>query len=87
MVETRAQVMANENIEKIETTLDSFKEQLNSISKMLEQFTKENDRYHSEVPSIDEHLEGESSHHIHFHGNHQHSHPRPPKLDMYKFEI
>ena len=41
---------------------------------------------HSEVHVINEDLEGEFSHHTHFHGNHQHSHPFPPKLDMYKFD-
>jgi len=40
---------------------------------------------HQEAHSIDEHLEGEFRHHIHFHGNHQHFHPQPPKLHMYKF--
>ena len=75
MVETRAQVMANEKIKHLETTLDSFKEQLKKNSKMLEQFTKIMTGYHQEVHSINEHLEGESSHHIHFHGNHQHSNP------------
>ena len=40
----------------------------------------------SEAHGFNEDLEGESSHNLHFHGNHQHSHPRPPKLDMYKFD-
>src|SRR5690606_19876434 len=57
-----------------------------AISKSLEQFNKSTMGYHQEAHSVDEHLEGESSHHIHFHGNHQHYHPRPPKLDMYKFD-
>ena len=86
MVETRAQVMANQKIERLETRLDAFKEQLENITKLLEQFTKSMMGYHQEAHSIDEHLEGESSHHIHFHGNHQHSHPRLPKLDMQKFD-
>ena len=78
--------MANEKIECLETTLESFREQLYKITKTLEQFTKSRMGYHQEVPSINEHIEGEFSHHIHFHGNHQHSHPQPPKLDMYKFD-
>jgi len=36
--------------------------------------------------SFDAHIEGESIHHIHFHGDHQSSSHRTPKLDMYKFD-
>ena len=87
MVETRAQVMANEKIERLEPRLDEFKDQLDNLAKALALFTNRMSGSHQEEHSIAEHLEGESSHHIHFHGNHQHSQSRPPKLDMYKFDV
>ena len=52
----------------------------------MAQFNMSMSGLHLEAHGINEDLEGESSHHIHFHGNHQHSCPRPPKLDMYKFD-
>ena len=41
---------------------------------------------HSEAYAFNENIEGESSHSLHFYGNHQQSQPQPPKLDMYKFD-
>lgn len=59
---------------------------MEQITSQLSLLTNMMQRPHWEEHSVDEHLEGESSHHIHFHGNDQHSHPQPPKLDMYKFD-
>ena len=39
---------------------------------------------HREDPSVDALIEGESIHHIHFHGNHHSSNHWTLKLDMYK---
>ena len=86
MLETKTQFMASEKNECLETRLYLFKEELDKISKSLNLVTTSMKGYHQGVHNIDELLKGESSHHMHFHGNHQHSHPRPPKLDMYKFD-
>ena len=52
----------------------------------MENFKVNMSGLHPKVHGLNEDLQGESSHHIHFHGNLQHSHPRTPKLDMYKFD-
>jgi len=56
------------------------------MQKFIENFKVNMSGLHPEAHGLNEDLEGESSHHIHFHGNHQHSHPWPPKLDIYKFD-
>jgi len=58
---------------------------MKKITQFIAQFNMSTSRLHPKAHGIDEHLKGESSHHIHFHENQQHSHPWPPKLDMYKF--
>jgi len=42
--------------------------------------------WHPKAHGLNDDFEEESSHHIHLHGNQQHSHPRPHKLYMYKFD-
>jgi len=91
MVETRAQAMANERIDKIEaeitlihTTMQNISNHLSSLDSVLrdrgiELAPEEEDKGH-------EYHEGESSHSPH--GWHTHPPPnqRPPKLDMPKFD-
>lgn len=52
MVETRPQLMANENIKRLETRLDEFNEQVDTISKSLELFIKSMTMYHLKAYSI-----------------------------------
>ena len=86
MVETIVQAMANEKTESLEKQLVSFQNIADQMHKFMETFKVSTSELHPEAYGLNEDLEGESSHHIHFHGNHQHSHPWPPKLDMYKFD-
>jgi len=83
MVETRAQAMANEKIETIEKKLSELMMQIQTLQDTV---TKGKSALQSKAYAFNEDHEGEYSHHLHFHGNDQHSHPRPPKLDMYKFD-
>ena len=41
---------------------------------------------HEEAYIGNENSEGDSSQYLHLFGTHQQSDPRPPKLDMYKFD-
>jgi len=83
MVETRAQTMANEKIEAIEKKLGWLVDQMKTL---IDTIIKGKLALQLEEYGFNENLEGEFSHHLHFHEIHQHSHPRPPKLDMYKFD-
>jgi len=65
--------------EKFEIFEDRVLKQLSWISSIIRP-------PHMKEPSVDAHLEGESIHHIIFHGNHHSSNHRTPKLDMYKFD-
>ncbi len=86
MLETRAQAMANKKIENLEKKLAYFQILVDQMQKFMDAFKRISSWLHSEAHGFNEDHEGGSSHHIHFHGNHQHSHPRPPMLDMYKFD-
>lgn len=75
--------MANEKIDTLEQKLDELTKQIQSLSDAI---TKGKSRLQSEAYAFNENHEGKSSYSLHFYGNHQQSHPRPPKLDMYKFD-
>jgi len=83
MVETRAQAMANERIEKLELTLQSIQSQLDRLSSLI---SKGKEEAHEEAYNGNGHSEDESSHSPHVWGTHQQSRQRPPKLDMHKFD-
>ena len=83
MVQTRAQDMTNEKIDTLEQNLDALMKQIQTLADSL---TKGKSGEQSEAYAFNENLEGESSHSLHFYGNHQQSQLRPPKLDMYKFD-
>eukprot|EP00253_Pinus_taeda_P034658 PITA_34658 len=83
MVETRAQVMANDKIDKLEQSLKDLQDQLMTITNAL---SKGKAEAREEAYIGNEHNEGESSHSLHLWGTHQHSRLRPPKLDMHKFD-
>eukprot|EP00253_Pinus_taeda_P026095 PITA_26095 len=75
--------MANEKMDALEKKLEELTRQIQNLNDTV---TKGKSVLQSEAYAFNEDHEGESSHSLHFHGNHQHSHPRPPKLDMYKFD-
>ena len=79
MVQTRAQEMANERMESLETSLKDVVSQLKELNATLS-------KGKAEAYISTEHCEGESSQSLHLFGTHQQSHPWPPKLDMYKFD-
>ena len=83
MVETRAQAMANERIDNLESQLKDVKLQLKNLN---ETFSKVKVEECTEAYIGNENIKGESSQSLHLFGTHQQSHPRPPKLDMYKFD-
>jgi len=64
MVETRAQVMANEKIECLEQKLDKFQGLMDQMQKFMDQFKLSALGLHLEAHGSDEDLEGESSYHI-----------------------
>lgn len=72
MVETRSQAMAKEKIKTIEKKMGWIMDQHKTL---IETITKGKSALQSEADGFNEDLEGESSHHLHFHGNHQHSQP------------
>lgn len=75
--------MANEKIDKLERSLKEIQDQLVTITNTL---SKGKAEARKEVYIGNEHSEGESSHSLHLWGTHQQSRPRPPKLDMHKFD-
>ena len=83
MVQTRAQAMANEKIDTLEQKLEALTKQIQTLHDII---TKGKSKEESEAYDFNENLEGKSSHSLHFYGNHQQSQPRPPKLDLYKFD-
>jgi len=84
MVETRAQAMANEKINKLEQSLQALQAQLDRLTNTL---FKGKEEAREEVYIGNGHSEGESSHSLHLWGTHQQSRLRPPKLDMHKFDV
>ena len=59
---------------------------MKQIQTLTNTITKGKSGAQSKTYDFNENLEGESSHSLHFYGNHQQSQLRPPKLDMYKFD-
>jgi len=72
MVETRTQAMANEKMESLENKLEELARHIQILN---DTFTKGKSAAQSEAYAFNEDYEGESSHSLHFHENHQHSHP------------
>ena len=76
MVETRAQAMANERMDKLEESLQSLhiqRDQLNSLIPSIIPTSKE--EAHEEAYIGNGHSEGASSHSPHIGGPHQQSRP------------
>jgi len=67
MVQTRAQAMANENIDTLEQNLEA----LLKIQTLTDTITKGMSGEQLEAYAFNENLEGKSSHSLHFYGNHQ----------------
>ena len=91
MVETRAQAMANERLEKLETDMNELKDLLKDLSSMVRQALAKGKEPALEVPYNDHiHLEGESIHSPHVWDTHppppKLDSQRPPKLDIQKFD-
>ena len=68
MVQTRAQAMANEKIDTLETKLDVV---LLSLKTLVDTLTNGKLEEHAEAYAFNENIEGESSHSLHLFGNHQ----------------
>lgn len=62
MVETRAQAMANEKIDKLEQSLKDIQDQLDKLTNAL---SKGKAEAHEELYIGNEHSEGESSYSLH----------------------
>lgn len=75
--------MANERMESLEITLKDVVSQLKELNATL---SKGKAEAREEAYIGTKHSVGESSQSLHLFGTHQKSHPRPPKLDMYKFD-
>ena len=87
MVETRAQAMANERMEKLEESMHNLHLQLTGLCSMVEKIVpKGKEQAHEEAYNGNEHNEGESSHSPHVWHTHSPPSQRPPKLDMHKFD-
>ena len=87
MVETRAQVMANERMDKLEESMQTVLVQLNRLNSLVEgMIQKGKEQAHEEVYNGNGHNEGESRHSPHVWHTHQQPCQRPPKLDMHKFD-
>ena len=67
MVETRAQAMANEKIDKLEQSLKDLQDQLTTLTNAL---SKGKAEAREEAYIGNEHSEGESSHSLHLWGTH-----------------
>eukprot|EP00253_Pinus_taeda_P027980 PITA_27980 len=80
--------MANERMDKLEQTLQSIQTQLDDLAILiLRVILKGKEEAHEEAYIGNGHSEGESSHSPHLWGpQKQQSRPRPPKLDMHKFD-
>ncbi len=68
MVETKAQVMASEKTDTLEHKLEALTKQIQNLQDTI---TKGKLGEQSEAYDFNENLEGESSHSLHFYGNHQ----------------
>jgi hypothetical protein len=74
MVETRAQAMANERMDKLEESVQNLHLQLTGLYSMVEKIAqKGKEQAHEEAYNGHEHNEGESSHSPHV----WHTHPQP----------
>jgi len=82
MVQTRAQAMANGRIDNLESQLKDVMLQQKNLNETLSKGKVEE---RAEAYIGNENIKGESSQTLDLFGTHQHSHPRLPKLDMYKF--
>eukprot|EP00253_Pinus_taeda_P012384 PITA_12384 len=80
--------MANERMDKLEQILQSIQFQLDNLTVLvLNAIQKGKEVAHEEENMGNGHSEGESSHSPHLWGSQkQQSRPRPPKLDMHKFD-
>eukprot|EP00253_Pinus_taeda_P029026 PITA_29026 len=84
--------MTNERMDKLEQTLQSIQAQLDDLAILVPRvISKGKEEAHEEAYIGNGHNEGESSpvssHSPHLWGpQKQQSHPRPPKLDMHKFD-
>ena len=87
MVETRAQVMANERLDKIEADMNDLKNVISGLTSQVRQaLDKVKEPALEEPYNGHEHHEGESSHSPHIWHTHSPPSQRPPKLDMQKFD-
>ena len=87
MVETRAQAMANERMDKLEESLQSLHIQFDRLNSLITSIIlKGKEAAHEEAYNDNGHSEGESSHSPHIWRTHQQSLQWPPKLDMHKFD-
>jgi len=87
MVETRAQAMANERMDKLEESMQTLQSQLKGLCSQVEKIIpKDKEKAHEEVYNGNGYHEGESSLSPHIWHTHQQPSQRPPKLDMHKFD-
>ena len=87
MVETRAQAMANERMDKLEESVQNLHIQLTGLCSMVEKIVpKGKEQAHEEAYNGNGHNEGESSHSPHVWHTHPPPSQRPPKLDVHKFD-
>jgi len=87
MVETRAQAMANERLDKIEENMNSLQCEISRLSIQVQQvLSKGKEPAHEEASNGHEYHEGESIQSPHFWHTHPPPSQRPPKLDMHKFD-
>ena len=74
MLGTISQVMATESVvERVDKLEKKFDELEATITNQISQLETLIETSHREEPSVDSHIEGESNHHIKFHGNHHSS--------------
>jgi len=87
MVETRAQAMANERMDKLEESMQTLLIQLNGLCSQVEKIIpKGKEQAHEEAYNGNGYNEGESSHSPHVWHTHQQPSQRPPKLDRHEFD-
>ena len=87
MVETRAQAMANERMDKLEESMHTLSLQPNGLcSQVAQLISKDKEQAHAEAYNGKGYNEAESSHYPHVWHTHQPPSQRPPKLDMHKFD-
>jgi len=66
MVETRAQAMANERLDKLEENMKTLSLQLTDLCSQVGQLIpKDKEQAHEETYNVNEYNEGESSHSAH----------------------